>query len=742
MGRRLALLVATYDYQDTELRQLTAPAHDAEALAAVLRDPDIAGFEVTILLNQPHHVVGEAVGDFYRDRRRDDLTLLYFTGHGLKDDEGQLYLAMVNTRRDNLRFTGLGAEQINQAMESCVSRQKVLILDCCYSGAFPAGRISKADTAVHTLERFRGSGRTVLTASDATQYSFEGDQAHGQAPRSVFTHYLVEGLRDGSADLDGDGDITLDELYSYVHDRVVDEMPQQRPKRQDNVEGRTVIARNINWSLPGHLRNAIDSPLAKDRLGAVEGLGQLHRIGNEYVRAAVGEELRGLTDDDSRQVSAAAAQRLGAVLPRPAEPVPAAISEPPAAPPAAPAEPEPSAEAGRRSDSISRGTQVLGYFVVVIVGLVLVVLTVIFNDNGEKDDTPSDDSSTSGGPITPYRTLSEAGTDVEFSADGKILITSDDQSVRVWQGDMTEPALTLSKREFRDLSPDGRLLATQFSDGEDEDGVEVEVRDLVTGGTVTLHTSTGNARAAFSPDGKSLATASTVVTASYDATVLLWDTETGKLRDTLTGHTNGLGSMAFTPDSKVLVTASTDHSVRQWETATGKNIRTIGGGAEDYIFDMTLSPDGTTIATWAGTRPTRLWSRATGEGTATLNAPGGGVFSPDSTLFAYADGGKVRLRSVGAPAESEPTPFGGAGRPFRFSPDGKTLATNAYGSAPAVLLWNVSTGKRTGKPVPLVRGADKHRVRLRRRHPRYGREERDRPAVGVALRACVTSPGL
>ncbi|MFI9828911.1 hypothetical protein ACIHIX_14595 [Streptomyces sp. NPDC051913] len=48
MGRRLALLVATYEHQDSGLRQLTAPAHDAESLASVLRDPDIAGFEVTV----------------------------------------------------------------------------------------------------------------------------------------------------------------------------------------------------------------------------------------------------------------------------------------------------------------------------------------------------------------------------------------------------------------------------------------------------------------------------------------------------------------------------------------------------------------------------------------------------------------------------------------------------------------------------------------------------------------------
>ncbi|MFJ2829250.1 caspase family protein [Streptomyces sp. NPDC087263] len=320
MGRRLAMLIATYEYQDSALRQLTAPAHDAEAFAAVLRDPAIAGFEVTTLVNQPHHLVGEAIGDFYRDRRRDDLTLLYFTGHGLKDDDGRLHLAMANTRRDGLLFTALSAEQIDRAMEGCASRQKVLILDCCYSGAFPAGRISKADTAVHALERFQGRGRTVLTASDATQYSFEGNQAHGQAVQSVFTRYLVQGLRDGSADLDGDGDITLDELYGYVHDRVVDEMPQQRPKKQDNVEGRIIIARNINWSLPAHLRHALASPTATDRLGAVDGLAHLHRVGNDLVRGRAVDELQRLVDDDSRLVSAAAAARLQTVLPPAPEP--------------------------------------------------------------------------------------------------------------------------------------------------------------------------------------------------------------------------------------------------------------------------------------------------------------------------------------------------------------------------------------------------------------------------------------
>ncbi|MFB7655959.1 MULTISPECIES: caspase family protein [unclassified Streptomyces] len=307
MGRRLALLIATYTYEDQELRQLTAPGHDAEALADVLRAPDIAGFDVTTLINEPHDRVGATLGEFLRDRRHDDLTLLYFTGHGLKDNEGRLHFAMADTRRTNLMFTSLSAEQIDRAMSECASRQQVLILDCCYSGAFPAGMLAKGDTDVHTLERFKGRGRTVLTASDAAQYSFEGDRRHGSAPRSVFTGHLVQGLRDGSADLDGDGDITLDELYSYVHDKVVTEMPQQQPKKQENVAGRIVIARNVNWALPEHLQHALRSPLATDRLGGVRQLSHLYRMGHETVRAHAAEQLRLLMDDDSRSVSAAAA---------------------------------------------------------------------------------------------------------------------------------------------------------------------------------------------------------------------------------------------------------------------------------------------------------------------------------------------------------------------------------------------------------------------------------------------------
>ena len=415
MGGRYALLIATESYADPGLQRLTAPGGDARALAEVLSDPDIAGFEVTTLVDEPHHVVGEAIGEFYRDRRRDELTLLYFTGHGVKDDDGSLYLAMGNTRRDSLMFTALAAEQIDRAMAGCASRQKVLVLDCCYSGAFPVGKLAKGSTDVHTLERFQGRGRAVLTASDATQYSFEGDQISGEAARSVFTRHLVAGLRDGSADLDGDGDITVDELYSYVHERVVEEMPRQRPKKQSDVEGRIILARNPRWTLPGYLSHGLASPIAADRITALDGLKRLARMGNDVVRNRAEAEIRKLADDDSRTVSAAARawvatedapvtepvvaqppepepvpepERLVAAEPEP-EPEPQPVPDPPTEPVVAQPEVTAEEETPEKKKLSRRAKIYIAAGAAVLVAAIVLLIILLSLDSGSSDSPSS-----------------------------------------------------------------------------------------------------------------------------------------------------------------------------------------------------------------------------------------------------------------------------------------------------------------------------------------------------------------
>jgi uncharacterized caspase-like protein len=247
MAGRFALIIATSNYEDKGLQQLVAPPQDAEALARVLSDSAIGGFEVDILLNEPSFSTNLKIEAFFTDRKRDDLLLLYFSGHGLKDDEGRLYFATPDTQRKRLRTTTIPSTLVHDVMRYSPSKRQVLILDCCFSGAFPKGITYKAGemigASIDTRERFEGSGRLILTASDSLQYAFQGDEVKGEGVHSVFTGAIVQGLESGEADLDGDANISIDELYQYVHDRVTRDMPQQNPRMWAfDVERRIIIA--------------------------------------------------------------------------------------------------------------------------------------------------------------------------------------------------------------------------------------------------------------------------------------------------------------------------------------------------------------------------------------------------------------------------------------------------------------------------------------------------------------------
>lgn len=316
---RLALIVAVSEYQDAGLRQLVAPAQDAEALARVLGDPAIGGFAVKTLLNQPSHQINREIEAFFANRAKEDLLLLYFSGHGVKDEEGRLYFATTDTDRKFLRTTAVAATLINDVMHYCRSRRQVLILDCCYSGAFARGMTHRADEAVGAGEYFReGRGQFVLTASDALQYAFEGDDVSGEGVRSVFTHTLVRGLETGEADLDGDGAISCDELYDYLHGCVTDRMPQQKPRKWAfAVEGEITIARNPYLvikpaELPFELRQSMEDPLPWVREGAARQLGDLLHHGDKRLVVAVQSALRQMTQDDSLKVRALVAGILNA----------------------------------------------------------------------------------------------------------------------------------------------------------------------------------------------------------------------------------------------------------------------------------------------------------------------------------------------------------------------------------------------------------------------------------------------
>jgi hypothetical protein len=130
-NRRFALIVANSEYDDPDLQNLVAPGQDAEALSAVLKNADIGGFEIKIIKNGPSYKVTEEIETFFSDRYRNDLLLLYFSCHGIKDVDGRLYYATVNTRRKLLASTAISADFVNGVMLRSRSRRQILVIDCC-----------------------------------------------------------------------------------------------------------------------------------------------------------------------------------------------------------------------------------------------------------------------------------------------------------------------------------------------------------------------------------------------------------------------------------------------------------------------------------------------------------------------------------------------------------------------------------------------------------------------------------
>jgi branched-chain amino acid transport system substrate-binding protein len=234
---KLALLIGVSEYQPG-LNTLPATTKDIEALKKVLQNPEIGNFtEVKTLINPDRQEMGEAIEGIFSDRSKDDLVLLYFSGHGIKDESGKLYFANSITRKNTsgvlFKATAVAASYIHDIMNSSRSKRQVVILDCCFSGAFADGVLVKDDGFVDIKNQLGGEGRAILTSSTSTQYSFE--ESNGDL--STYTRYLVQGLETGAADRESDSWISVDELHEYVRRKVQEASPAMNPQIYASKEG-------------------------------------------------------------------------------------------------------------------------------------------------------------------------------------------------------------------------------------------------------------------------------------------------------------------------------------------------------------------------------------------------------------------------------------------------------------------------------------------------------------------------
>ena len=223
--RKLALLIGVSDYGDG-FERLSAPPQDVAALQRVLENPELGGFDqVNTLLNPEPTEMRLQIEALFTGSTRDDLILLFFSGHGITDDSYKLYLTSRLSSKTSFRSTSVDARFIQDLSDGTRAKRQVIILDCCYSGAFAEGWRRKGDVKLELRQELGQEGRVVLTSSSSTQVSFEQEDAD----LSLYTQYLVEGIETGAADGDQDGFVAIRELHAYAKRKVQDVKPKMKP---------------------------------------------------------------------------------------------------------------------------------------------------------------------------------------------------------------------------------------------------------------------------------------------------------------------------------------------------------------------------------------------------------------------------------------------------------------------------------------------------------------------------------
>ncbi len=249
---KFALLIGVSKYElEPNLNPLPAAVRDVEAMQKVLLHPEIGGFTETIVLKNPQRQdMEEAIENLFAHREKDDLLVLFFSGHGIRDDTGRLFLATSSTRKtprgDLIRSSAVAASVVHESMSRSRSKRQVVILDSCFSGAFAKGLLAKDNGTVNIREQLGGEGHAVLTSSSSTQYSFEQEGSD----LSIYTQYLIEGITTGAADLDEDGFVSIGELHEYASGKVSEIQPTMKPEIHPGKEGYTIRLAKVPPSDP------------------------------------------------------------------------------------------------------------------------------------------------------------------------------------------------------------------------------------------------------------------------------------------------------------------------------------------------------------------------------------------------------------------------------------------------------------------------------------------------------------
>ena len=199
------------------------------------------------------------------------------------------------TGMEMISSSAVSASFIKELIRESAAAAKIILLDCCYSGAFLSGDVIKARPTVDDVghDLAAGEGICVLTATTAVQVAEDGS-VDRSAPLSVFTSAVVNGIANGHAD-DGTGVITTHSLWSYVSAEVRGRTSRQTPSHYGVLLEEVQIARTrrrLPTAIDGGARVVLGGLLGSLELTQDYGLRAENWWGTGRLTVPIGQQRR------------------------------------------------------------------------------------------------------------------------------------------------------------------------------------------------------------------------------------------------------------------------------------------------------------------------------------------------------------------------------------------------------------------------------------------------------------------
>ena len=219
-----AVVAGVAKYQDSRVKPLQLSDKDAKDFHSFLQERKglFAKAHLQLLVNEnaTRDNLTKAIRNDLKPARKDDIIIIYLSGHGASDlsRPDEYYFICNDGRVDNL--FGTAVRMNTQDLLKGIDSDRILLLaDACYSGGFNvaldealAKQAAKAADVFFSM--FQNlEGRIAISSSRPDEVSFENSTKYGN---SVFTHFLLKGLRGEACKQSSNGIITAKDLYQYV----------------------------------------------------------------------------------------------------------------------------------------------------------------------------------------------------------------------------------------------------------------------------------------------------------------------------------------------------------------------------------------------------------------------------------------------------------------------------------------------------------------------------------------------